>query len=145
MPLPDLVIAFRAPDDVTSVVFNVREDTGVVNDVFGEVDITKEGEVPQLKEKNDSIIIKSMTAVMLLKIPFLFTGASFITIASFESNTHFNLIKFGGYHHVINADFADDPYKRLKVQLLFAILSAKIFAKVLYIKHGLEVGGNFSV
>jgi hypothetical protein len=74
---------------VTGIVFNVREDTGVVKDVFGEVDISKEGEVPQLKEKNDSITIKSMTAMILVKIPFLFTGASFITITPFESSTHF--------------------------------------------------------
>jgi hypothetical protein len=143
-----LVIAFRVPDDVIGVVFKVREETGVVNDVFGDVDISKEGEVPQPNETNDRITIKSMIA-MLVKIPFLFAGASFITITPFESSIHFSLVTFGGYHHVINADFANDPYKRLKVQLLFAdssltnrpfvfasnYLSAKIFAKVFSIKN----------
>jgi hypothetical protein len=84
-----LVIAFTALDDVTGVVFNVREDTGVVKDVFGEVDITKEGEVSQLKEKNDNITIKNIAAMILVKIPFLFIGSSFITITPFESSTDF--------------------------------------------------------
>jgi hypothetical protein len=87
-PLPDLVIVFRVPDDVTGVVFKVREDTRVVNDVFGDVDISKEGEVPQPNETNDSITIKSMTAMIFVKIPFLFTGLSFITITPFEASIH---------------------------------------------------------
>ena len=74
---------------MTGIVFNVREDTGVVKDVFGEVDITKEGEVPQLKEKNDNITIKNIAAMILVKIPFLFIGSSFITITPFESRTDF--------------------------------------------------------